>query len=481
MVSAHINKDLRRFSSFPNDSVVLWTRLAPRPLEGGGLPDAPIEVSWQVAEDEAMTKVTQRGTTVANPDWAHSVHVEVDGLRPDRWDWYQFRAGDELSPKGRTRTTPAADVAASRLRLAFASCQHFETGFYTAYEHMLREDLDLVIHLGDYIYEAAPRLIGVRRHAGPQLSTLDDYRLRHAQYKTDAALQAMHAAAPWIVTWDDHEFEDNYADLTPAKVHGTAEAFRAQRASAYKAYYEHMPLRQASLPRRPDMQLYRRVAFGSLADFYVLDTRQFRTDQPCGDGEKPPCDDCNDPKATILGTQQRDWLFRQFGASRSTWNVLAQQVMMARVDFSAGDAVTHSMDQWPGYEADRRRVLRFLKDQQAKNPIVIAGDIHSNWANKLVVDFDDLGSAVVAPEFVGTSISSSGDGSKDGKNQSELLSENPFVKFHNEERGYVRCDVSPGQWRTEFRTVEYVSRPGAPLNTRATYVVEAGRPHFHAG
>jgi alkaline phosphatase D len=456
------------------DGVVLWTRLAPNPLEGGGMPDEAIQVDWQVADDEQMTKVVRKGTTVANPDWAHSVRVEVQGLQPDRWYFYQFRAGGETSPVGRTRTTPAAQTTPERLRFAFASCQHFETGYYTAYEHMLREHPDLVIHLGDYIYEGAGRDDKVRRHAGPKLTTIDDYRLRHAQYKTDPALQAMHAAAPWLMTWDDHEFENNYADLVPEHSK-PLDAFRQQRACAYKAYYEHMPLRASQLPQGPDMPLYRRVAYGRLANFHVLDTRQYRTDQPCGDRGKAPCEASYDPDGTILGDAQRAWLFEGLAASPASWNVLAQQVMMARVDFREGDEEIFSMDQWPGYEADRRRVLKQLHERNIKNPVVLTGDIHTNWANELPVDFDDLDGTSAAVEFVGTSISSSGDGAREAENQSALLSENPFVKFHNRERGYVLCEVTPDTWRSNYRTVEYVTRKGAPINTRASFVVESGR------
>ncbi|MEX2112168.1 MAG: alkaline phosphatase D family protein [Pirellulales bacterium] len=457
-----------------SDGVVLWTRLAPKPLEGGGMPDEAVQVDWQVAEDEQMTKVVQQGATVANPDWAHSVHVEVAGLKPDRWYFYQFRAGNETSPTGRTRTAPAADTLPDRLRFAVASCQHFETGYYTAYEHMLRESPDLVVHLGDYIYEGAGRDKQVRRHVGPKLMTVEDYRLRHAQYKTDPALRAMHAAAPWLVTWDDHEFENNCANLIPEHPK-PLEVYRQQRANAYKAYYEHMPLRVSQLPQGPDMPLYRRVSFGRLADFHVLDTRQYRTDQPCGDGGKAPCEASYDAAGTILGDAQRAWLFDGLSASPAQWNVLAQQVMMARVDFREGDEVAHSMDQWPGYEADRRRVLTHLHEHKVKNPVVLTGDIHSNWANELPVDFDNLDGSSVAVEFVGTSISSSGDGSQESERQSSLLSENPFVKFHNRERGYVLCEVTPDNWRSDYRTVEYVSRKGAPLNTRASFVVEAGK------
>jgi alkaline phosphatase D len=455
------------------DGVVLWTRLAPKPLEGGGMPSEAVEVQWQVAEDEQMNKVVQKGTAVANPDWAHSVHVEVAGLKPDRWYFYQFRAGDEISPVGRTRTAPAAEATPERLKLTFASCQHFESGFYTAYEYMLKENPDLVIHLGDYIYEGAARPTGVRKHVGPKLMTVDDYRTRHAQYKTDPALAAMHAAAPWLVTWDDHEFENNYANLAPEHPK-SLEIFTRQRANAYKAYYEHMPLRVSQLPKGPDLPLFRRVSYGKLADFFVLDTRQYRTDQPCGDGGKAPCEASLDPAATILGDAQRSWLFDGLSRSTAQWNVLAQQVMMARVDFREGDQVAHSMDQWPGYEADRRRVLKHLHDGKIKNPVVLTGDIHNNWANELPVDFDNLDGSSAAVEFVGTSISSSGDGMQESEKQSSLLSENPFVKFHNRERGYVLCEVTPKTWRTDFRTVEYVTRKGAPLNTRASFVVEDG-------
>ena len=455
---------------------VIWTRLAPRPLEGGGMPDEAVEVAWQVAEDEAMSKVVRRGTTTATPAWAHAVHVEVDGLAPDRWYWYQFHAASEASPPGRARTMPAGDAAPEKLRFAFASCQHYETGYYTAYEHMLGEDLDLVLHLGDYLYEGPGRDKQVRKHVGPKLDSLADYRNRHAQYKTDAALQAMHAAAPWLVTWDDHEFENNCACDVSERANAKREDFLLQRARAYQAYYEHMPLRRTSLPAGPDMQLYRKVRYGRLAEFFVLDTRQYRSDQPCGDGNKPQCEAALDPGASLLGNVQEKWLLGGLAASPARWNVLAQQVMMARVDRLAGEAIGYSMDQWPGYEQNRRRLLRFFADQRTANPVVLGGDIHSNWANNLIADFDELDSRVVASEFVGTAISSSGDGTAKPKDLDALLAENPFVQFHNAQRGYVRCQVTPKLWQSDFQVVEYVTRPGAPLVTRASYVVENGQP-----
>jgi alkaline phosphatase D len=341
---------------------------------------------------------------------------------------------------------------------------------------MRQEDLDLVVHLGDYIYEGAARNGQVRKHNSREIDSLDDYRNRHALYKADAALQAMHQAAPWLVSWDDHEVDNNYANDVSEQPGVEREAFLQRRARAYQAYFEHMPLRRSSLPQGPDMQIYRRVPFGRLAEFFVLDTRQYRTDQPCGDGRKEPCDAVYDPRATLLGDRQEKWLVDGLSGSAGRWNVLAQQVMMARVDRGPGDKTAYSMDQWPGYEANRRRVLKAILDRGVSNPLVLTGDIHSNWANDLIADFDDLDSRIVASEFVGTSITSGGDGRDEPKYLADMLGENPFVKYHNTQRGYVTCELTPAQCRADYRVVEYVSRPGAPVATRASFVVENGKP-----
>jgi alkaline phosphatase D len=458
------------------DGFVLWTRLAPKPIEGGGMRPENVQVAWEVADDEKMNKVVARGTVVATPGLAHSVHVEVAGLPADRWYFYRFTAAGEASPVGRARTTPRPDALPSRVRFAFASCQHYENGYYTAYDHMRREDLDLIAHLGDYIYEGAARDKQVRKHVGQELATLDDYRNRHAQYKTDEWLQAAHAHCPWLVTWDDHELDNNCAGDHSEEQDVSREDFLLRRAAAYQAYYEHMPLRASALPRGPDMKLYRHVPYGRLAEFAVLDTRQYRTDQPCGDGSKAPCEAAYDPRATLLGDAQEQWLLHGLAASRGVWNVLTQQVMMGRVDRRNGDEVAYSMDQWPGYEANRRRMLRFFAERPALNPIVLTGDIHTNYVNDLQVDESDAKSPVVATEFVGTSISSSGDGEETRKDMPGILAENPFVRFTNGERGYVSCELTPERWTSHYRTVPYVSSPGAPLITRKSFVVETGRP-----
>jgi alkaline phosphatase D len=286
----------------------------------------------------------------------------------------------------------------------------------------------------------------------------------------------MHAAAPWLVTWDDHEVANNYAGLTPSGNGPRAASFPQRRAGAYKAYYEHMPLRRASLPKGPDMQLYRRLQFGRLADFFILDTRQYRTDQPCGDGLRVNCAEALSPDGTILGTGQRDWLLRGLDRSAGKWNVLAQGVMFARLDLQAGPEVGHGMDHWAGYEMDRRRVLKHFATQKISNPIVLTGDVHSNWANELIADFDQLDSRVVGVEFAGTSISSGGDGGPALSRAEQYQSENPFVKFYNSQRGYVRCEVTPEKWHTDFRIVEKVSTRGAPVQTCKSFVIESGRP-----
>ncbi|MES2475485.1 MAG: alkaline phosphatase D family protein [Verrucomicrobiota bacterium] len=458
--------------------IVLWTRLAPDPLApGGGMPQRPVEVSFQIAKDEAMSRVVASGTATAGPQWAHSVHVEVEGLQPDSWYWYQFKFRGEVSPKGRARTLPLPSVMPEKLRFAFASCQNYQFGYYTAFDHLAQESPDLVVHLGDYIYESGSRKEGmsIRSHQSGACMTLDDYRVRYALYKSDPLLQRAHEVAPWIVTWDDHEFANNCNGIIPGKPM-VAREFLSRRAAAYQAYFEHMPLRRASLPSGPDLLLYRDFNFGKLASFQVLDTRQYRSVQVGGEKVLPQGKAALSSKRSILGETQKKWLFDSLSTSPCSWNVLAQQVMFARVDMTRGEEKGYNMDKWAGYENDRRQLIRHLQQNKIANPVVITGDIHSNWASEIPNDFDGAKATDVAVELVGTSISSSGDGQDKPKRNSWLFNENPHVKFHNNERGYVMCEVTPTLWRADFRTVEYITRAGAPRQTRASYVVEAGAP-----
>jgi alkaline phosphatase D len=483
--SAKVRRNVR-FSSSPftlgvasgeptSDGIVLWTRLAPDPLNGGGMTDEAIEVSWEISASERMDDVVRRGTALAQADAAHSVHVEASGLRPDREYWYAFRAGDAGSPVGRTRTLPAASGAIDRLRFAFVSCQNFEMGYFTPFGHLAEQDMAFVLHLGDYIYETQGRDGQPRRHVGGEPRTLAEYRTRYAQYKTDGDLQKAHAAHPWFVTWDDHEVDNDYAGGV-SNENVTVDAFIERRAAAYQAYYEHMPLRRLSRPRRASARMYRRFPFGSLASFFLLDTRQYRTDQPCGGGEGARCPAALDPRGTMLGSAQERWLLDGLAGSRARWNIIPQQVMMAPVDWQAGPGERIAMDHWNGYGAERQRLLTFMSSRRTSNPVVLTGDIHSNFVNDLKIDFGDPTSPTVATELVGTSISSGGDGQDRTNNASTVLSENSFVKFYNGQRGYVSCDVSAGRLRADFRIVDYVTRPGAPTRSRAAFVIENGRP-----
>jgi len=457
------------------DGFVIWTRLAPSPLDGGGLPPENIQVQWEVAEDDAMQRIVQRGSATASASLAHSVHVEVRGLAPDRWYFYRFMAGEAVSRTGRARTAPALSVLPSKLRFAFASCQHYEQGYFTAYQHMLGDELDLIVHLGDYIYEGAAAKGKLRAHRGGELDSLEDYRNRYALYRTDEHLQAAHAHCPWLVTWDDHEFDNNCAGDISEEKHVTAADFLARRARAYQVYYEHMPLRPSQIPQGPHLQLYRSNGFGRLAAFQILDTRQYRSDQPCGDGNKPPCPEVFSPSATVLGEAQENWLNKTLQQSGARWNILAQQIMMARVDRAPGESVAWSMDQWAGYDAPRRRLLSAIHAARISNPVVLTGDIHSNWVNDLKIDFDDPQAPTVATEFVGTSISSGGDGIDRPKDADRTLAENPFVKFFNGQRGYVRCEVTPELWRSDYCVIPTVTKPGGERVIRASFVVESGR------
>ncbi len=455
------------------DGVVLWTRLAPDPLIGGGMARANVDVRWEVATDESMRRVVKRGKAVASPDFAHAVHAEVNGLEPDRWYWYRFDVGGAASPIGRARTLPAREAAKDRLRFAFASCQHYEQGFYAAHRHLAQEPVDFVAFLGDYIYEsntANP----VRSHGSAEPVTLADYRNRYARYKTDPDLQAAHAACPWIVTFDDHEVDNNYVGLISQDPVSEAE-FSLRRAAAYRAYYEHMPLRRSSLPAGPDMLLYRSFDFGSLARFHVLDTRQYRSDQACGDGRKPVCEEWGRPERTVMGERQERWLARGLGNRPARWNVLAQQIMMVPFEVDPGPVEQYNMDSWSGYPAARQRLTSLIAERSVPNVVTLTGDVHASYASEIPADYRVPGSPSVSVEYVATSMSSAGNGIDVIPRVVEAMRHNPWMKYHNARRGYVRCDVTPDAWHAEYRLLPAVDSRDAPIATSASFVTPAGR------
>ncbi|GGL12444.1 alkaline phosphatase D [Sphaerisporangium melleum] len=464
------------------DGFVLWTRLAPDPLtpDGhGGMPSRDVEVGWQVAEDERFRTVVRDGTATARPAAAHSVHVELDGLKPGREYFYRFRAGGHLSEAGRTRTTPAPGTTETALTFAAVSCAQYEHGYYTAYRRMAEQHPDLVVHLGDYIYEYSGGVYtaaqgNVREHAGGKLQTLADYRVRHAQYKTDADLQLAHLTSPWLVIFDDHEVENNWAGDNPGTL---APDFATRKAAGFQAYYENMPLRRSAVTRGPGIRINRRVSWGSVATFHLLDSRQFRDDQPCDDGMRSSCDERLAQERVMLGDDQMKWLAGGLGAAPAAWNLIAQQVIVGQRDYHLGPGRELNVDAWDGYAAERDRLLRTLASARSAgsgDPVVLTGDAHVASASDLLADFDDPDSERVGVELVATSISSDGDGYHDPARDAALLMENPHLKFVNERRGYIMCRATPDELTADFRTLDYISRRGAPARTAATFTIPAG-------
>jgi alkaline phosphatase D len=461
------------------DGVVLWTRLAPEPLEGGGMPMANVEVGFEVAADRTFRNVVRKGTTAARPELGHSVHVELSGLEPGREYFYRFHCGREVSQVGRTKTAPAEGAAVERIRFAVCGCSHYEQGHFTAYGRIAEELHDFVFHTGDYIYEGRAdggRTNRVRQHHGDEIYTLVDYRNRYAQYKSDPDLMAAHASAPFVVTWDDHEVDNDYAgdrdeNDTPPEV------FLLRRAAAYQAYYETMPLRASAMPEGPRLPLYRRLRFGDLLDFSVLDTRQYRSKQACGSGSRSGCAEALDPARSILGAEQERWLFSNLAAARARWTVIGQQVpTYARDAIGVNPDARFSMDKWDGYVASRQRLYARLKETKARNPIVLSGDVHTHWGADLKLDFADERSETVGVEFTNTSISAGGDGSDVAVTWERMKGANPHVKYHSARRGYVSCAATRETMRADFRILERVSTPGLPAQTGGSLVVEAGRP-----
>ena len=477
-----------------HDSVVLWTRLHLPGLFGGSrLPDAPVTVRWEVAEDEAFRRIARHGQTQALPELAHSVHVEVGGLAADRPYWYRFAVGgrhnDWVSPVGRARTLPAPDSPAGRLRLAYASCQRWEHGYYAAWRHLAAEAPDLVLFLGDYIYEYPLAREAVRSHGEGWTLTLADYRKRYALHRSDPDLQAAHAASPWFVVWDDHEVHNDYAGLTPGDSGPPVADFAARRAAAYQAFYEHMPLRASVLTRAfaglaegADLRLHGHVRIGRLATLTLLDTRQYKDAPVCnrpgrfGSRHLDPasCETWKDPARTMLGTAQERWLHQALGrAGEARWTLLGQTTAFGPRDARSGPGRSLWNDGWDGYEAARARLVASLRQPAVSNPVLLGGDVHANWVGHVKADYADPGSASVGVEFTGTSITSRGSGHA---RLPEMLAENPHFLFADaERRGYGLMDLAADRLTVHLRAVDDVARRDSGVATLASFEVAAGR------
>jgi alkaline phosphatase D len=460
-------------SGYPEpNAIVLWTRLAPEPLSPeGGMPAAAVAVDWEIAADERFQRIVRSGTARAAPEWAHSVHVEAKGLEPGREYWYRFTSGDARSPAARLRTAPAPG-ALGKLRLAVASCQYYEQGYYAAYRAIAADDLDLVVHVGDYIYEQRG-IARVRSHDAAEAYTLDDYRYRYALYKSDPDLQAAHAACAWMVASDDHEVDNDYAgdasvDQEPV------ERFLARRAAAYRAYYEHMPLPRRLRPQGPHQRLYAERAFGGLVALHMLDGRQFRSPQACGPGALVvPCAELYQTQRTMLGAAQERWLQSALSSSRARWNLLGQQTLLAHFDQSGDAERQYWADGWNGYPAARARLVDFLAERRIANPVVLSGDIHAFLVNDVNRRADDPATPIVATELVTTSISSA---ARPQADFDRWLPENPNVRLaRSDHRGYLRLAVDAQRLRADLVAVDDVARADSGTRVLATFDVIAGQ------
>jgi alkaline phosphatase D len=458
--------------------VVLWTRLAPEPLNGGGMGPDAVVVRWELAHDETFGQVAQRGTAVALPAQAHSVHVEVSGLDLARWYFYRFIAGDEVSPIGRTRTAPGSAESPQQLRFGLGSCQHFEQGYFAAHRHLNAEGLDLMVFVGDYIYEGPGRSDFVRRHVGAEARSLVDYRNRHAQYKTDPDLQRLHAAVPWLVTWDDHEVDNNYAGLRSESLDPD---FRRRRLAAYQAYFEHMPLRERAHPTEARMVLRSRHNWGRLARFHVLDGRQRRTPQAC----PPPgrggantiderCRELHAPGRTMLGDAQERWFAAGLAAAPERWNFIAQQTLMTHAGVVRDGRRRFSSDKWDGYPAARERLLDAVTEHGLRSCVVLSGDAHVAFVCDLKRDFDDEQVAPIATELCCTSITSRGPAQSA---TDAIVRQNPHILYGDgARRGYVVLEVTAERCTARLRVIDDATDRNTGVRTAATFAIDAGRP-----
>ncbi|MDQ6934420.1 MAG: alkaline phosphatase D family protein [Actinomycetota bacterium] len=453
------------------DGFVIWTRLAISPLTDdgfGGMPDSSYDVDWQVATDPRFFTVVTSGTESISRETAHSVHVEVAGLLPAREYWYRFRAGDWMSQVGHAITAPDAGAMPSSLRMAQVSCAQYAEGYFSVYRRLAETNPDLVVHLGDYIYEFGNYAGALRPYAGASCFTLADYRRRYAQYKTDRDLQFAHATAPFVCVFDDHEVENNWADTHPP---GYEPGFMTRRANAFRAYWENMPMRRPQVPVGYNMQLYRRLVWGRLANIHLMDTRQFRDDQACGDGYKV-CSTASAATRTITGAAQERWLLDGFRASVATWDILAQQVFFGQRDTDSGAAKRTSMDAWDGYTASRYRITKGWYDAGVRNAVVLTGDVHSAWANELKLTYDRPATNV-GVELVATSVTSAGDG-YDNSGNHPWMQWNPDLRYFNNLRGWISTTYTPQHLTADYQVVAKVSQPNEPSWLKARFVVEDG-------
>jgi len=470
------------------DGFVIWTRLAPEPLDPhGGMPRRQMLVSWEVSSDDRFKTIVQSGQHMAMPELAHAVHVEVTGLAPNRPYWYRFTVGGMRSQTGRSRTLPAHGAPLDRVRFVAAGCQYYELGHFTAWRRIAEEPIDFVFHYGDYIYEGAGAKFAtgdnfgknpppLRYHVGNELYSIDDYRVRYSQYKTDPDLQAAHAACPWFVSFDDHEVDNNWAANIDEN-ESPPEIFATRKAIALQAYYENMPLRRSSFPSNGHIQMFRSAQYGDLLNAFFLDTRQYRSNQAYHDLAAPQGPDVFAANRSMMGDQQENWLFKGLSASPTRWNLIAQQVLLMnllRTPAEGGERLT-GMDTWSGYMHSRRRLLDHIDKHRPGNVVTVSGDAHLHFAGDLIQDKGD--GRIISAEFSATSITSGADGTGDENPRvKSAMVGNPELKAITDKRGYLLCDINRETWRADLKILDKVTELDGKLSTYASFVVQHGRP-----
>jgi alkaline phosphatase D len=461
-----------------SDAVVLWTRLAPDPLadnDRAGMPAEDVPVVWEVATGQDFADTVASGVATASPDHAHTVHVDVTGLRPATTYWYRFRVGSYTSTTGRTVTMPAAEATAGQLVIGHACCQNYEEGRYAAHRDIAAAELDALIWLGDYIYEGRAHPVGqdgtVRSHNGAEPTDLRGYRGRYALYRSDPDLQAAHASTGWYVIWDDHEVENNYAGDHGDDPVSDAD-FPARRAAAYQAWWEHQPVRLPA-PTSGDYQIYRSFPLGPLGQLFLLDGRQYRSDQACGDrvlSLDPPCTETFAPGRTMLGDVQQRWLLDGMAANTGPWNVIGNQTILA--DLTLNGAVLN-FDQWDGYPEARQLLLGGIEQAGLTNVVTITGDIHAAGVTDLTLD-DENGRRVVATELITSSVSSS---SNLPLGAEAVLAQFPDVHYADgTRRGWVRNTITATSWEAEYRAVDDATRADSTISVPARFRIQPSAP-----
>lgn len=513
------------------DGAIIWTRVTPTADSAPGSGTGPtVAVRWEVAEDADFRRIVQRGAVPTGPDRDHTIKVEVRGLKPATTYSYRFWLDDRSSSVGRTRTAPhRLDPVLGGLRFGVVSCANWEAGYFSAYRHLARladhghvggQDLDAILHLGDYLYEygqgyynAGGAPVAGRLHDPEhEMVLLADYRRRHAQYKTDPDLQELHRKYPWIVTWDDHESaNDSWRDGAENHDPHTEGAWAARKAAARQAYDEWMPVRFG-----PDGELYRSLRFGLLAEVAMLDLRSYRDEQTGSvDGPVPAPDPTDaggvgDESRTITGPAQGEWLRQALVATGAQWKLIGNPVMVTPVVFPPlpadisrpladltglvpPDGVPYNVDQWDGYQHDRQRLLHHLADHGVQDTVFLTGDIHSSWACDVPLDagtYPLQRGRSVATELVGTSVTSDNLDDITGSPprtasitvEQGIMTNNRHIKYLEfDSHGFSVLDVTPARVQMDWFFLADRTRPDSGAAYATSFVVPAGQQRVVAG